>query len=161
MEKNKRRATRPPEQEAVRTTIVGARPPGSGKHLGEIPRGIEILVKKASVDPDFKTLLIERRAQAAREIELELTPAEGAMISSVPAPQLEAIIARTKVSRRSKAAFLGRAAAVMLAALGVGTMGCYGCGGIRPDRAENVGSDNDVLTKDETTPRPNDPDSEV
>ena len=29
---------RPREQEAVRTTIVGGRPPGSGQSLGGIPR---------------------------------------------------------------------------------------------------------------------------
>ena len=33
--------TRPVEQEAVRTTIVGGRPPGSGKSVGAIPRGID------------------------------------------------------------------------------------------------------------------------
>ncbi|MCP4231568.1 MAG: hypothetical protein GY771_15670, partial [bacterium] len=41
------------EREAVRTTIVGGRPPGSGKSNGSIPRGIEVLVKKASVDAVF------------------------------------------------------------------------------------------------------------
>lgn len=39
------------EQEAVRTAIVGGRPPGSGTRVGAIPRGVEVLVKKASVDP--------------------------------------------------------------------------------------------------------------
>jgi len=38
------------EQEAVRTTIVGGRPPGSGQPVGRIPRGIEVLLKKAAVD---------------------------------------------------------------------------------------------------------------
>ena len=69
-----------------------------------IPRGIEVLVKKASVDPAFRTLLLERRAGAAREIALELDPAEAAMLNAIPAAQLEAIIARTTVdpmSRRS------------------------------------------------------------
>ena len=46
------------EQEAVRTTIVGGRPPGCGQPVGQIPRGIEVLVKKAAVDPEFKTLLL-------------------------------------------------------------------------------------------------------
>ncbi len=48
------RADLPQEQEVVRTTIVGGRPPGSGQRLGPIPRGIEVLVRKASVDPEFK-----------------------------------------------------------------------------------------------------------
>ena len=114
---------RPFEQPAVKTTIVGGRPPGPGKGVGEIPRGIEILVKKASVDADFKQLLVARRAEAAKEIELALEPAEAMMLNAVPAAQLEAIIASTTVAPVSRAAFLGRAAAVMLAALGAG-VGC-------------------------------------
>jgi hypothetical protein len=132
----------PREQEAVRTTIVGARPPGSGKSLGEIPRGIEVLVKKASVDAEFRKLLVEKRAEAAKEIKLQLDPAEVLMLDTVPKGQLEAIIANTKVSAESRRAFLGRAAAVMLAALGVSTLGCRDddgeeVRGIRPDRPED------------------------
>jgi len=114
---------RPVEQPAVRTTIVGGRPPGAGKGVGEIPRGIEVLVKKASVDAGFRKVLLEKRAEAAREIALELDPAEVMMLNAVPAAQLEGIIARTTVSPGKKLAFLGRAAAVMLAALGTG-IGC-------------------------------------
>jgi hypothetical protein len=114
---------RPVEQPAVRTTIVGGRPPGPGKGVGEVPRGIEVLVKKASVDPDFRRLLLEKRAEAAKEIELKLDPAEVAMLTSVPAAQLDAIIGRTTVDPMSRAAFFGKAAAVMLAALSAGS-GC-------------------------------------
>ena len=136
---------RPREQEAVKTTIVGGRPPGSGKPVGPIPRGIEVLVKKAAVDSDFKHLLIERRADAAGDIALTLEPSEVAMINAVPEAQLEAIIARTTVHPKQRAAFLGRVAAVMIVALGASTVG-YGCRdneepstkGIRPDRPERV-----------------------
>ncbi|MBM4035019.1 MAG: hypothetical protein FJ291_25025 [Planctomycetes bacterium] len=117
------RSERPIEQPAVKTTIVGGRPPGPGKGVGTIPRGIEVLVKKASVDPGFKQVLLARRAEAAKEIELPLEPAEAMMLNAVPAAQLEAIIASTTVAPVSRAAFLGRAAAVMLAALGAG-VGC-------------------------------------
>ena len=88
-----------------------------------IPRGIEVLVKKASVDPAFRALLLERRAEAAVEIGLTLDPAEAAMLDAIPAAQLDAIIARTTVDPVSRAAFLGKAAAVMIAALGAGA-GC-------------------------------------
>ena len=50
--------TRSIEDGPVRTTIVGARPPGQGRARGNIPRGIEVLVKKASIDPDFHALLL-------------------------------------------------------------------------------------------------------
>jgi hypothetical protein len=110
---------RPGEAEAVRTTIVGGRPPGGGANVGDIPRGVEVLVKKAAVDPAFKKMLLEKRAGAADDIALKLSPAEEAMLAAVPEAQLHAIIARTKVSPSLRPAFLGYAAAAMLAALNV------------------------------------------
>ena len=132
---------RPVEQEAVRTTIVGGRPPGSGKSVGTIPRGIEVLVKKAAVDESFRERLMEARAEAAADIGLELNPAETAMLQWVPHEQLERIIEQTEVPRESRAAFLGRAAAVMLAALGAVGTACRPPGdttGIAPDIPEKT-----------------------
>ena len=73
----------------------------------KIPLGIEVLVNKASVDPDFRQLLIERRAEAAREIGLELEPAEAAMLASIPREQLEIIIDHTEVPRGTRRIFFG------------------------------------------------------
>ena len=89
------RRERPEEHEAVRTTIVGGRPPGSGRSNVEIPRGIEVLVKKASVDAAFRELLLEKRSGAAEAIGLTLEPAEAAMVDAVPREQLEAILNAT------------------------------------------------------------------
>jgi hypothetical protein len=140
-------ADRPQEQEAVRTTIVGGRPPGSGKSVGNIPRGIEVLVKKASVDPAFKALLLDRRAEAADEIGLKLEPAEAMMLAAAPREQLESVIANTVVPEEHRRTFLGKAAAVMLIAVGA-AVGLSTCSlghrpsrmqtkGIRPDRPED------------------------
>jgi hypothetical protein len=129
------RADRPTEQDTVRTTIVGGRPPGSGQSLGPIPRGIEVLVKKASVDPEFRALLFERRAEAAADIGLKLDAAEVMMLRAVPDKQLDAIIKQTSVPKQHRRAFLGTAATTMLAALGVITAGCEmesPSGGSRP-----------------------------
>ncbi len=115
---------RPQEQEAIRTTIVGGRPPGCGKAVGGVPRGIEVLVKKAAVDPEFRSLLLAERGQAARSIGLELSAAESMMLSAVPAAQLRSIIGATTVPQAYMPAFLGKVAAVMLAALGVVQAGC-------------------------------------
>ncbi len=123
------------EPEAVLTTIVGGRPPGRGKKVGDIPRGIELLTKKAAVDAAFRKSLMEKRAQAAEEIGLDLEPAEAMMLNTVAAAQLESIIAHIKVNRKHKAVFMGKAAALMLAALG--TLGCSDApptDGTRPDR---------------------------
>jgi hypothetical protein len=148
-------ASRPEEQEAVVTTIVGGRPPGSGQPIGPVPRGIEVLVKKAAVDPEFKAVLLGQRAEAAGAIGLALDPAEAMMLRAVPAAQLEAIIARTEVAQEHRRAFLGSAAAVMLAALGLATPGC---GGIRPDQPSPppapTGTRPDVPTKAESPPPP-------
>jgi len=140
------------EKEAVRTTIVGGRPPGSGRNTGTIPRGIEVLVKKAAVDPDFRELLFERRGGAAAAIELELDPAEDAMLNAIPREQLAQIVSQTTVPVKQRRAFLGRLAVAMLAVLGVGVAGCGlehttsagiqparpGTDGIRPDRPTNA-----------------------
>ena len=111
----------PKEKDAVFTTIVGGRPPGSGTEVGEIPRGVEVLVKKASVDPKFRRLLLEKRGEAAREIDLELTDAERSMLSSISAEQLEKIIANTKVKPEHRDVFLGAVGKLMLAVL-IGTV---------------------------------------
>ena len=107
----------------------------------QFPQGIEVLVKKASVDADFAELLLASRAEAAAEIGLDLTEAEVAMLAAVPEAQLQAIIARTTVPRQHRRTFLGKAAAAMLAALGmtgaatatpaipIGKGGTFGAGG--------------------------------
>jgi len=105
------------EKPAVKTTIVGGRPPGSGKEIDSVPRGIEILVKKASVDPTFKETLLKERATAANRIGLSLEETEVTMLNNIPQPHLEGIISATKVSPNMKQVFLGYTAAVMLAAL--------------------------------------------
>lgn len=86
--------------------------------LQEIPRGVEVLVKKAAVDPAFMKTLIAKRGRAADDIALKLSPAEEAMLAAVPEAQLRAIVANTKVSPGLRPAFLGATAAAMLAALG-------------------------------------------
>lgn len=125
-----------PEHEAVRTTIVGGRPPGSGKPLGPLPRGIEVLLKKAAVDPAFRKSLLENPLDAACSIGLELDPIEQAMLQTISKQQLSAVIAQTTVPEPQRRAFLGHAAVVMLAALG--GLALTGCGdaptkGSRPD----------------------------
>jgi len=159
------RADRPEELEAVRTTIVGGRPPGSGKKLGDVPRGIEVLIKKAAVDADFKTLLLEKREAAADAIGLKLDPAEVLMLKAAPAVQLETVIAQTDVPNEHRRAFLGHAAAAMLAAIGVTAYGCDSGGadkGVRPDepgkKTEGIRPDRPTKPQGETGSRPERPD---
>ena len=100
----------------------------------EVPRGVEVLIKKAAVDPDFKVELMERRSGAADLIGLELSAAEAAMLDGIPAEQLEAFIANARVSAKLRPVFRGYAGAAMLAALGVAAAGCVPAPtGARPD----------------------------
>jgi hypothetical protein len=139
------------DDDAVRTTIVGGRPPGSGRSTGSIPRNIEVLVKKAAVDPAFRELLLEQRGAAAAAIQLELDPAEDAMLSAVRREQLAQIVSQTTVPDEQRRVFLGRLAVAMLAIIGGGLASCeraesagirpeqpYGTDGIRPDRPTNA-----------------------
>lgn len=115
---------------------------------GAIPRGIEVLVKKASVDTEFRADLINRRAEVAADIGLDLDPAEIAMINTIPEDHLEAIIDRTEVKPESRRVFLGKVASLMLAALGATVVGCApeepGVDGIRPDRPESDSDSTEV-----------------
>lgn len=129
------------QNEAPETTIVGARPPGRGRSLQGIPRGIEVLIKKASVDAEFRSILLEKRSEAAAEIDLELSLAEAATLNAVPRAQIEKIIQNAKVPDEHRRVFLGKIGAAMLAILGLGLPACDDAhlaamkyGGIRPDR---------------------------
>jgi hypothetical protein len=125
------------QHDQAKRTIVGGRPRRRGLGKVGIPRGIEVLVKKASLDPAFCRLLLEQRAAAAREIGLELTPSEAAILSSVPEAQLQAMIDRTKVPDAQRRIFLGRLGAVMLSAVVAGcTPPTAVVEGIRPEEDE-------------------------
>ena len=81
------------------------------------PRGIEVLLKKAAVDTEFREILLGDPNQAAAAIELELEPIELAMLQTFPKEQLAAIIDQTEVPEPHRRAFLGTAAVAMLAVL--------------------------------------------
>ncbi|MGD8718945.1 MAG: carboxypeptidase-like regulatory domain-containing protein [Candidatus Zixiibacteriota bacterium] len=88
-----------------------------------LSRNIEVLIKKAAVDPAFRKTLLAKRAGAAEEVALTLTAAEAALLGVVPEEHLKAIIARTKVRPSLRPVLLGATATAMLAAL---TAGAYG-----------------------------------
>jgi hypothetical protein len=132
------------EYTIARAADVGAKPRGGEVVPGHIPRGLEVLIKKAAVDPAFKKMLLEKRAGAAEAIALKLEAAEAAMLEAVPGAQLKAIVANTKVNPSLRPAFLGYAGSVMLAALGTATA----CGGadVSPDVTRGIEPDIPVAT---------------
>ncbi len=64
-------------------TIVGGRSADS-LPAGNSRRGIEILLKKASVDEDFARVLLESPEDAARLISLELQESERRILANTP-----------------------------------------------------------------------------
>ncbi len=121
------------------------------------PRGIEILVKKASVDGAFKRHLLEERSGAAERIGLELDPAEAAMLDAIPEAQLANIISDTKLPPKLKPVFLGSTALLMAAVLGVSTAGCCcpTATGNRPDEPYDYDEDDPYNEYDEDDPELN------
>jgi len=97
-------------------TIVGGRS-ADNKPTANSPRGIEILLKKASVDEDFARVLLQSPEEAARLICLELQDSERSILLSTPRSTLQTMIRHTRVMRRQLSAFKTMSAALMLAAV--------------------------------------------
>ncbi len=103
------------------------------------PQGIELLVKKAAVDADFRERLLADPLQAAASLELDLDEAERMMLRAIPREQLAATIDSTTVPETHRRVFLKATAASILAAAGLlgastATMDAGVQFGIRPPR---------------------------
>lgn len=97
-------------------TIVGGRS-GNTKPPGNSPHGIEVLLKKASLDGDFARVLLQSPDEAARLIGLDLQDSERRILANTPASTLQTMIRHTKVQRQQLGAFKTMSAALMLAAV--------------------------------------------
>jgi hypothetical protein len=96
-------------------TIVGGRPSGNRSQGSGIPRALEILVKKAAVDEDFRNELLEKRDKLADELSVPLDASERAMLSCVPAEHLQQMISHTQVPETQKRHLIGASAAAIVA----------------------------------------------
>ncbi len=104
----------------IQTTVVGGRPVTEDRRRLGVPRGIEVLIAKASVDQEFRGILLERRAEAADEIGLSLSRSEAATLNAIPRSHMEQIINRTRIPDEHRRVFLGKLAAAMLAVMSLG-----------------------------------------
>lgn len=137
----------------------------SKQHIDAIPLGVEVLVKKASVDPKFRQILLEKRGEAAGEIGLELTEAERKMLSSIQVEQLEKIIDNTKVKPEHRSIFRGKAVKLMLGAAAglavVSMLSVTTCtAGISPDQVRKMQIEDSSDVNDVNEPNETDIDSE-
>jgi len=105
-------------------TIVGGRS-ADNRPMGNSPRGMEILLKKASVDREFAKVLQQSPEEAARLISLDLQDSERRILLNTPRSTLETMIRSTTVKRHQLSAFRTMSASLMLAAIVV--MGSTGC----------------------------------
>ncbi len=98
-------------------TIVGGRPSGATDRGRGIPRGMELLLKRAAVDSAFRADLLARRARVADELNLPLDRTERSMLDGIPEAQLRGIITATPVPEPQRKLLSGASAAAMLALL--------------------------------------------
>lgn len=127
---------------AMFRTIVGARDPrqwGPGRY----PRGIEVLLKKAKVDVDFRAQFLENPVAAAALIGLGLRDSEKRMLASAATSALRLMIEKTFVPRHHVGTFMSRNVSAMLAVIIASTvaMKADGCAGVESeDRSVSTGS---------------------
>jgi hypothetical protein len=86
------------ERPRKKRTIVGGRPRGKTKPGAKIPRGVELMLKMAAIDPTFRARLIHMRGTASKTIGLELAFSEAMILEAVPEDQLQAMIDAMPVS---------------------------------------------------------------
>jgi hypothetical protein len=96
-------------------TIVGGRPQAPRSMRTDIPRGLEILIKKASVDPEFKAELLKKREKFAEELNIQLDASEAAMLACVPVSHLEKMIQATEIPQAQQKMLAGASTAAIVA----------------------------------------------
>ena len=98
-------------------TIVGGRPQAPRSMRSDIPRGLEILVKRAAIDTSFRAELLKRREKIAEELKIPLDASEIAMLACIPSEHLEKMIQATEVPPAQHKLLAKGTAAAMLALL--------------------------------------------
>ncbi len=96
-------------------TIVGGRPAAAKSQRTDIPRGLELLIKRAAIDSEFRITLLEKREKLIEELQIPLDESEKAMLACVPAEHLEKMIAATEVPTSQKRALRTGSVAAMVA----------------------------------------------
>jgi hypothetical protein len=113
----------PAEPPSPRTTIVGGRPPERTGAAPPVPSGIQRLLRLASVDDPFRQELLQQRGEIASAAGVDLTPSERAILESVPAAHLEAMIAGLPPPPADRREFLRGTAASAVLLLGGAALG--------------------------------------
>ena len=115
-------------------TIVGGRSDGYDASR-DFPRGIEVLLKKARVDPSFRELLLDDPIAAADSIELVLSDSERSILVNTTRAVLKVMIGNTFVPRHHRNSFLTQKAPALLILVmaSAAALPVWGAAGISPD----------------------------
>lgn len=124
-------------------TIVGGRPAGKRDPGVEIPRTLEILVKKASLDPVFLQKLVDERSGLADEHSLPLDTSERYMLDMIPEAQLRTMAAHARVPESQKSMLKTSSIGALVALIAQFTLSPIPARpevetGIRPDKPNSV-----------------------
>jgi hypothetical protein len=95
-------------------TIVGGRS-SSYQSPNGYPRGIEILLKKAKVDLEFRRFFLQDPAAAAKSIQLDINDTESKILLSTPSRIIEQMVESTFVPKHQVGTFMSARTAAMLA----------------------------------------------
>ena len=95
-------------------TIVGGRSTDH-RDRNNFPRGIEILLKKAKVDNQFRALLLKNPIEAAKSIDLDLNDNEKKIVESTSKFMLERMVKNIFVPKHHVKTFATSNVAAMLA----------------------------------------------
>ncbi|MDM7999410.1 MAG: hypothetical protein QUS33_05255 [Dehalococcoidia bacterium] len=127
-------------------TIVGGRSAESSPS-GKSPHGIEVLLKKASLDADFAKVLLESPDKAAHLIGLHLRDSERRILANTPADTLQTMIRHTRVQRQQLSAFKTMSAALMLAAVVTASTLPTACDmGCTPTQTKGISADDELAS---------------
>ena len=98
-------------------TIVGGRASGP-EHPPAFPRGMELLLKKAKADPEFRTLFLTSPMAAARRLGLSLSETESKILQSMPRNALDTAVKHIRLPKAHIPVFrAARNAGTLMAAL--------------------------------------------
>ena len=107
-----------------------------------IPLGLEHLLYRAASDGELRALLVADPEEAARVAGVELRPAERAMLGTVGARGIEAMVARVRPDSPRRRRFMEMVAA-SVAALAAGTI-AQACGESDTRRYVDAGMDGET-----------------
>lgn len=96
-------------------TIVGGRPNGKLQVMQTMPLGIQKILYGASLDDDFRKKAGTDPSEAAKELGIELTGSEKAILSAVPPKQLNLMIDQIKEAHIPRRSFLMKTTATLAA----------------------------------------------